>query len=121
MAKTPKEIADESYALMEQCVKYQFNRFPCKELMKDMLNDLYLIICDFDEEKIQSAYTGNHLSALYTKILKNNINSNTSTFYRKYRRPLLLQDELKNLINDEDTDSVLDDGLSQGFRLDDED
>lgn len=118
MAKTNKEIADSSIELMRRCVKYQMNRFPCKELKGDMLSDLYLILLDYDNEKLNDAYDNGHLNALYTRILINNIHSNTSKFYRDYRKFLKKADEIDNIIKNEDDDGIRDYRQMAGYRCD---
>lgn len=99
-----KEIVDQNVPLIKKCINYQFKRNAA--LSGDFFSDLYLILCDYDNEKLNDAYNNNHLNALITRIIINNLHSNTSQYYRQYRKFLSKTDDIQNLINDEDTDET---------------
>lgn len=101
---TNKEIVDANIELLQRCCRYQFNKCRNREWEKDFLQDLYLILLDYDNAKLNDAYGRGSLNALITRIIRNNLHSSTSAFYRTYRKPLLLQDDINEIISQEDDD-----------------
>lgn len=84
-----KEIVENNLKLISDCVSYQFAK--CKdravrELKDDFFQDLLLILYDYDNEKLNDAYLNNHLNALISRILVNNIYSSTSPLWTTYRK-----------------------------------
>lgn len=84
-----KEIVENNLQLISDCVSYQFAK--CKdravrELKDDFFQDLLLILYDYDNEKLNDAYLNNHLNALISRILVNNIYSSTSPLWTTYRK-----------------------------------
>lgn len=104
MAKTNKEIIDANIPLLQKCIQYQFNKAPCKEWQKDFLSDLYLILLDYDNDKLNNAYENGHLNALITRITINQLHSPRSDFYKAYRKFLANKDDINDLVKGEDTD-----------------
>lgn len=80
--------------LIHKCVKYQTNKSSNAELKKDLEQECWTWILEYDIEKAYSAYTGNHLNALITRYLTNQFHSRTSKFYKDYLRFDLLSDEI---------------------------
>ena len=84
-----KDIVDGSIDLLRTCVDIQFQRL-CQldgwknQFKEDFINDLIIVLYRYSPEKLNDAYRGNHLNALYTRIILNNIYSKTSNFYRTY-------------------------------------
>ena len=72
--------------LVETCVQYRLNKCKDEELKHDMVQELYLWLCSYDLKKLTDAYENNHLSALITRVLINQFFSNTSDFFKKYKR-----------------------------------
>lgn len=62
----------------------------------DLTQEIYLILLEYDREKIIEMYNNKQLNFFLTRIIKNQINSVTSPFYRKYRKFYELTDENKN-------------------------
>ena len=56
------------------------------EYLKDLEQDLYVELLEKDDELIEYLYENNQLNYFLTKMVVNNINSNTSRFYYKYRK-----------------------------------
>lgn len=79
--------------LVETCVQYQMNKAP-EYFREEMVQDVWAVLLEYDEDKIQSAYTGNHLSALITRIIANQYYSKNSPFHRKYRKMQEREDEV---------------------------
>ena len=107
--QTNKEIVDSHLELIKKCCDYQFSKTKNKldqQNRKDFTNDLYLILLDYDNKKLNDALTKGEgtLNALITRILQNNIYSKTSTYYRQYKRHLMKTDDITLKIKLEDTD-----------------
>ena len=54
----------------------------------DFVQDMYLTLLEYDNEKLNEIYSKNQLKFFATRICLNNWNSSTSPFYCKYKRPL---------------------------------
>lgn len=122
MGKTNKEIVDANIPLLQRCVRYQFNKCTNREWAQDFLSDLYLILLEYDNEKLNDAYNNGHLNALITRIIINNLHSNTSKFFRDYRKFLRRADDIDKIAKSEDDDNLRGTGLVEhGQRLDAED
>lgn len=98
-----KEIVDNNINLIAECVSYQFAK--CKDrgtknLKADFLQDLILIMYEYDNEKLNDAYLNNHLNALITRIILNNIYSKTSPLYTLYKKFDERTDEITPQIED---------------------
>lgn len=53
----------------------------------DFVQDIYLILLDYDNEKLNEIYKKKQLNFFITRICLNNWNSKTSPFYTKYKKP----------------------------------
>ena len=92
-------------SIVETCVAYQMNKAP-EYLREEMVQEVWEILLEMDESKVLSAYTGNHLSALVTRIVSNQYYSKNSYFHRKYRKMQNREDEIdNNTLNIPDPDS----------------
>lgn len=72
--------------LIKRCVECQFAKMKDRQFEDDMFQDLVLILLEYDNGKMNDAHSHNHFNALITKILQNNIFSQTSPFHKKYYR-----------------------------------
>lgn len=87
MPRSNREIVEENMALIEECLKYQFVRAKTEwEYMDDFRQDLYLILLTYDNEKLNNAYDNNHLNALITRMIRNQIHSDRSPYYDTYKK-----------------------------------
>lgn len=92
--------------IVETCVAYQLNKAP-QYLREEMVQCVWDILLNMDEDKVLSAYTGNHMSALVTRVISNQYWSNNSQFHRRYRKMQALEDEIdEDTFNIPDPDSV---------------
>lgn len=106
---TNREIVDSHIGLIAKCCDYQFSKTKNKldqQNRKDFTNDLYLILLDYDNKKLNDALSKGEgtLNALITRIIQNNIYSKTSTYYRQYKKHLMKTDDITLKIKLEDTD-----------------
>lgn len=86
-----KEIAEKQ--LVEKIIK---NLGVSPKYRDDLAQEVYIIILEYDRDKITEMYNNKQLNFFLTRIIKNQINSVTSPFYRKYRKFYELTDENKN-------------------------
>lgn len=83
--KTKYEIIDEISRdpfykeVLNNIVHYHPNK-------EDLLQDVYIILLEKDEELIQDLYYNNKLVSYYSRIIKLNFKSSTSRFHYKYRK-----------------------------------
>ena len=56
------------------------------QLKDDLKAELFLILCEMPEVRIQNAYTGHYLHYLCVNIVKKQYNSKKSPFHQKWRR-----------------------------------
>ena len=94
---TRQEIIDEIYKskLLTTCVDYQLKKQPQHyQYRDDIINDAWYWLLTYNEDKLKDAYMGNHINALITRYLQNQIFSKTSEYYRKYLKLKELSEEL---------------------------
>lgn len=81
--------------ILTTCVDYQLKRQPQHyQYRDDILEDAWVWLLTYDEGKLQDAYMGNHINALITRYLQNQLFSKTSEYYRKYIKLNSLSEEL---------------------------
>lgn len=83
---TNNEILEESYSLLQQCVNYQARKYGWLKYTNDIIQDMCVIILDYDNEKLNQTYKDKHLNAFYTGILVRQLNSRNSPAYKKYKK-----------------------------------
>lgn len=84
--------------LIQQCVDCQFAKLKDKSKLQykdDMFQDLVVTLLEYDNDRINDAENNNHMNALITKILINNLYSTTSKFYKDYLKFSTRTEELK--------------------------
>ena len=83
---TNREIVDLYLAngLIKTCVDCQFAKIQDKEYKEDFFQDLILILLTYDNEKMMDAHHNGHMNALLSRIIINNVWSQTSRFYADY-------------------------------------
>lgn len=96
MEQKRKEIIDYAIKtkLVETCVQYRLNKCTNKDWVLDMVQEVYLWLCEYDIEKLNNAYINNHLSALITRFIINQFFSKNSPFYKNFKKSELLSDEI---------------------------
>lgn len=87
--KSNLAILEENLDLLKECIEFQFKKL-CKldpgkrQFKEDLLQDVAVWILTYDNEKLNDAYRNKHVNALFTRIIQNQIYSNSSKFYRQY-------------------------------------
>lgn len=64
--------------------------------MEDMWQDLIVFLMTYDNEKLNNAHHYNHINALVTRILQNQLYSNHSKFYIDYIKFGAKSDDIKD-------------------------
>lgn len=87
--KTNSEIFGECYELLKECMDFQFKKLcfldPGKRQFKDdLLQDVCIWLLTYDNDKLNDAYRNKHMNALITRIIQNQVYSNSSKFYHQY-------------------------------------
>lgn len=86
--------------LIKTCVECQFSKLKDRQYEDDFFQDLVLILLEYDNEKLNDAHKNNHINALITRIIINNIYSVTSKYYKNYIKFNSNSDEItKEVIN----------------------
>lgn len=76
----------------------------CKNLgvspkyMDDLVQEIYLIILEYNQEKLQSIYDKGQFNFFLTRIIKNQYFSKTSPFFKKYRKYYDMVDDNNNVV-----------------------
>lgn len=76
----------------------------CKNLgvspkyMDDLVQEIYLILLEYDQEKLQSIYDKGQFNFFLTRIIKNQYFSKTSPFFKKYRKYYDMVDDNNNVV-----------------------
>lgn len=79
--------------LIDDCISYQFAKVKTSHQFKeDLKNDLIVELLEY--EKLADADKEGHFNALLTRMIRNNIYSSTSWYYRRYIRPDIKSDEI---------------------------
>ena len=91
------EIVDYTIksGLLRQCVECQVAKSKSdKQWADDIEQEMWMWMLTYDIEKLSDAYENNHLNALISKVLVNQIFSKTSPFHKNYRRYDNITDEI---------------------------
>lgn len=80
--------------LAEKCVSYRLNKCKDPYIKEELLQELYVWLCEYDILKLQDAYEKKHMSALITRWIINNYFSKSSPFYTKHRKFSALSDDI---------------------------
>jgi hypothetical protein len=102
------EILAEFWDLKE--VNEAFGKMQPEELRYDLKAEVFLVLCEMDEQKLVGMYERNELRFYIVRTMLNMIKSDRSTFYKNYRNHIEfvasdLNREIKR-INDEPTDLI---------------
>ena len=92
-----QEIIDNilNSGILTTCVDYQLKKQPQHyQYRDDILEDAWVWLLTYDEGKLMDAAEGNHINALITRYLQNQLFSKTSEYYRKYIKLNSLSEEL---------------------------
>jgi hypothetical protein len=102
------KILAEFWDLKE--VNEAFGKMQPEELRYDLKAEVFLVLCEMDEQKLVGMYERNELRFYIVRTMLNMIKSDRSTFYKNYRNHIEfvasdLNREIKR-INEEPTDLI---------------
>ena len=100
---TNMQIIESNLETINKCINCQFAKMD-KQFMDDFRHDLIIILSEYDNAKMNDALENNHFNALVTSIIRKNIYSSTSEYYRKYLKFQNKTDEITDIIEKEDAD-----------------
>lgn len=84
---TNQEIVLRSYSLIKDCVYFQMRKYRIPfQFRPDIEQDLALTLLEYDNSRMNTMFTRNRLNAFITEVLRRQLWSRTSIFYRKYMR-----------------------------------
>lgn len=69
--------------LLDTCLDYQFANIP-KQYKEDFKHDIIIELMCYD--KLQKVEEEGHMNAFLTRVIRNNVFSTTSWYYRRYIR-----------------------------------
>lgn len=72
--------------LADRCLVYQTRHLKDPFLKEEIRSELWLWLLTYDIDKLSNAYEENHLNALITRYLQNQLFSKNSEFYYRWRR-----------------------------------
>lgn len=84
---TNNDIVANNFDLIKLCVSHQMRIYGTpSDLYDDVVQDLCMILLEYDNEKLNKIQNENHMSAFLTGILVRQLYSTNSAVYRTYRR-----------------------------------
>lgn len=101
---TNMQIIEKSLNLITRCIDCQFSNVKDKQFKDDFKSDLIIILAAYDNQRMNKMYKDNRLNSFITAVIKRNIYSNTSPYYRDYYR---FQNRT-NEIGDKEKDTIAD-------------
>lgn len=98
-----REIINElaKNCVVEKFVK-KYTEFVNNPYIEDLVQDIYISLMEKDASFIQNLYKKNELDFFIIKMIKNNLYSNTSPFYKKYQKFREITDSIEGDINYEE-------------------
>ena len=83
---TNSEILNLNYKLVQQCVMYQTKKYGWLANKDDILQDVCLIILEYDNNKLNKIHNDNKMNCFVTGILVRQLYSKNSPAYKKYKK-----------------------------------
>ena len=81
-------------------LKEAIDKMQPEDLREDLRSELFKVLCEMDEERLIDMRSRNVLKFYLVRTMVNMMQSNTSQFYRTYRKPL----EVELIVHDRDED-----------------
>lgn len=100
--------------MLEQLAKDKVVENLCKNIgvssnyIDDLVQEVYLIMLEYDQEKLKQIYEKGEINYWLTRIIMNQYCSNTSPFYKKYRKYYDFIDD-----NNLELGTDIDDGIAE--------
>lgn len=68
------------------CLECQFAKLKDHRFYEDFYNDMILTVLEYDNKKLNDVHLNKHFNAWLSRIIINNLWSNTSKYYMTYMR-----------------------------------
>lgn len=94
-----KELAKNS--VVEKLVR-KYTDFANNPYIEDLVQDIYVSLMEKENSFISDLYKKNELGFFIMKMIKNNLYSNTSPFYKKYQQFRAITDSIGDFSDEED-------------------
>lgn len=105
--KTNNEIVNENLDLIRECCSFQMVKYSVPlNMYNDMVQDICLILLEYDNARLNRIYEGKHLNAFVTGILRNQLYSTNSKAYRTYRKFSNLTSDIDGTKVDVEDDAI---------------
>lgn len=85
------------------------------ELRQDLKQEIFLVLCDMDAEKLFELHNRNELRFYAVRIMLNMIQSKTSAFYVKFRKHLEVTNGLTQNTSEDETEKVCEETFIKNF------
>lgn len=59
------------------------------DLKDDLSQEIYLILLEYDKDKLQEMINNKQINFFVSRIITNQYNSKTSVFFKKFKKPML--------------------------------
>lgn len=93
-----------NYIIHNKIIKDYFSKIPI-EYRDDFIQHIWIIILELDKNKIQTLYDKGELGKFIIGIISNQLKSNTSSFYKQFRKESTLEltdnQSIENIADDE--------------------
>lgn len=101
------KIIDELYRNKEidELINYLTSNNSLKD---DLKQELFIILCNMNDEKIIGLYERKEIKYYIIRIIKNQFHSSTSPFYKKYRNIINEPDEIFYPVESDDSQNEID-------------
>lgn len=98
-----------TYIIDNKLVEGLVNDYMIDAFKDDIIQETYLILLEHNQKKLQQLIDKKQIRFYIARIISNQYFSSSSNFYRKYKRPLLLNQTLKPILDlengEEETDN----------------
>ena len=96
------QIVENNYELIKTCCSYQLVKYDVPEdLYDDLIQELSIVLLDYDNKKLNTIVEENHLNAFITGILIRMCYSTNSSFYRTFRKFSSITEDIDDRKDDE--------------------
>ena len=96
------QIVEKNYELIKTCCSYQLVKYDVPEdLYDDLIQELSIILLEYDTKKLNVIVEENHLNAFITGILVRMCYSTNSAFYRTFRKFSSITEDIDDRTDDE--------------------
>lgn len=95
---TNQDIVSSNLDLIRTCCQFQISKYGTpQELLDDLVQEMCLILLEYDNSKLNTILMENHLNAFITGILVKTLYSKNSQFYRTFRKFSAQSDDISTI------------------------